>query len=407
MISFAEAKSIVSKHLFLLPSEKIKLENSAQRILAQDIIAPFDFPMFDNSAMDGFAVRAMDTQNASKENPISLKLAGMSTAGSPSTGTLNRGECIQCMTGAKIPEGADAIVMVEDTSGFGSAEFVQIMKETTPGKHIRIKGEEITHGEILVKKGTRITPNEIGSCASFGYAHLLVSKKPRITVLATGDELVKPGKKLKEGQIYNSNLHILSDIAERAGGQVMMREILKDNPNDLEHFLALPLDSNDVIISSGGVSMGKHDYLREVFKHLGIEEHFWQVAQKPGQPLFFGTRNSTLIFGLPGNPVSSFIGFMVWVWPVLQSMMGGEEPEHFKGILKAPFAREQSKTRFLFGEAWLEDGKVFCVPTTKIGSNMLTSALNANCILSAEPGDGILNVGERIDVNILPWKTIS
>jgi molybdopterin molybdotransferase len=161
-----------------------------------------------------------------------------------------------------------------------------------------------------------------------------------------------------------------------------------------------------MVISSGGVSMGRFDYVRDVFKGLGVQEHFWKVAQKPGKPLFFGTANSTLIFGLPGNPVSSYIGFMEWVWPVLESMMGKPMATVLSGTLTEKFPREKIKYRFLFGKAWMEDGKLLCKPSAKMGSHMLSSSLEANCILGSEIGDSILEAGEEIRVNMLPWKTL-
>jgi len=406
MIPLQEAKSIVNKHLFELNKEKVLLKNAGERVLAEDVVASFPSPQFDNSAMDGFAVRAEDTKNASHENPVTLKMVGISSAGTPSEVTLNPGECIQCMTGAKIPNGADAIIIVEDTSGFSDAESFQIMNEASPGKHIRNKGEEIQEGEILIEKGTRITPSEIGTLATFGYGKIKVAQKTKIAIFGTGDELIEPGNKLEEGQIYNSNLYVFAELVERAGGEVVMRNVIKDDKDSLRAFLSEALESCDIIISSGGVSMGRYDYVRDVFMELGVEEHFWKVAQKPGKPLFFGTGNSTLIFGLPGNPVSAYIGFMEWVWPVLETMMGKNETKKVTGILKKSFPREKVKYRFLFGNAWMEDGQLVCQPSTKVGSHMLSSSLAANCILGAEPGDGHLEAGEEITINILPWKTI-
>ena len=364
MISLQEAKSIINNNIFELQSERVYLTLAGNRVLGQDIVATFPSPIFDNSAMDGFAVRSRDTKGASPENPVTLTMVSISSAGTPSNVSLNPGECIQCMTGAKIPDGADAIIMVEDSSGFSDSGTVQIMIETFPRKHIRKMGEEIKEGEILIQKGTTATPSEIGTCATFGYGELVVSKKPKIAIFGTGDELIEPGKNLGEGQIYNSNLYVFK------------------------------------------VSMGRYDYVRDVFIELGVVEHFWKVAQKPGKPLFFGTGNSTLIFGLPGNPVSSYIGFMEWVWPVLETMMGKKESKKVTGILKKPFPREKVKYRFLFGDAWIENGQLVCQPSTKVGSHMLSSSLQANCILGTMRGDNPLQPGEQIEVNILPWKII-
>jgi len=333
-------------------------------------------------------------------------MVSISSAGMPSDVVLQSGECTQCMTGAKIPNGADAIIMVEDSSGFSDSETVQIMLETFPEKHIRKMGEEIDEGETLIEKGTLITPAEIGTCATFGYGEIEVSKKPKIAIFGTGDELIEPGKNLCEGQIYNSNLYVFKELVDRAGGEVVMQDVIKDNKDSLREFLSRALETCDVIISSGGVSMGRYDYVRDVFIELGVVEHFWKVAQKPGKPLFYGTGNNTLIFGLPGNPVSSYIGFMEWVWPAIETMMGKDESKKVTGILKKSFPREKVKYRFLFGNAWMEDGQLVCQSSTKVGSHMLSSSLDSNSILGSEPGDRNLVAGEKIDINILPWKSI-
>ena len=407
MIAFNEAKKIVKSHLFQLGYETVDLNESGGRILAEDVTATMPSPRFDNSAMDGYALRAVDTKGASKENPVSLKMVSISSAGSPANAEIGPGECIQCMTGATIPKGADAVVMVEDTSGFSDSAIIKIFLEAHVGKHIRKKGEEISEGHILIPKGTSVTAAEIGTFAMFGYEKLIVSQKPKIAIFGTGDELVEPGNNLKSGQIYNSNLFVFADLAEKAGVEVIIRDVLKDEKDSLQQFLSRALSTSNVVISSGGVSMGRYDFIRDVFIELGVEEHFWKVAQKPGKPLFFGTGQDTLIFGLPGNPVSSYIGFMEWVWPALEYMMGKKSSKLFSGTLTESFPRESVKKRFLFGYAWIKNGELLCRPTSKVGSHMLTSTLGANSILCAEPGDGILNAGDKIIVNVLPWKNIS
>ncbi|MFQ6677108.1 MAG: gephyrin-like molybdotransferase Glp [Fidelibacterota bacterium] len=406
MISVQEAKEIIRGYIPFLKTEIISLNKASNRVLAQDIVAPFPSPRFDNSAMDGFAVRAEDTKNASQENPVTLKMVSVSSAGTPAGVKLKPGECIQCMTGAKIPDSADTIVMVEDTSGFSDTNSIEIYLETHSGKHIRKQGEEIKEGDVLIPNGTRITPSEIGTLATFGYGEVNVSKKPRIAIFGTGDELVEPGNELLPGQIYNSNLYVLAELVERAGANIIIRKVIKDDRESLRSFLSEALETCDMVISSGGVSMGRFDYVREVFMELGVKEHFWKVAQKPGKPLFFGTKKSNLIFGLPGNPVSAYIGFMEWVWPVLEKMMGKPEKKFLTGILKESFPRDKEKYRFLFGKAWIENGKLVCEPSVKTGSHMLSSSLEANCILGSEPGDKPLKTGEKIRVNILPWKTL-
>ena len=406
MISVQKAKGIISEHIFQLDSESILLSDSSGRIIDHDVIATFPSPRFDNSAMDGFAVRSSDTHEASQQTPVSLKNIGSSAAGSPSSLKLKPGECIQCMTGAKIPNGADAVIMVEQTSGYSDNEMIEIMADVYPGKNIRLKGEEIKKGDILIKKGTRITPSELSVCAAFGQSNINVLKQPKVAIFATGNELIEPGKKLKEGKIYNSNLYMFSELVRKAGGKVVMQDVVKDDKSALHSYLSEALENCDLIISSGGVSMGRYDHVRDVFMELGVKESFWKVAQKPGKPLFFGSKKNKLIFGLPGNPISSFIGFMEWVWPVVGQMMGHFEDPYLIGILKESFKRDKIKFRYLFGKAWIEKGKILCSPSTKVGSHMLTSALGANCILGADPGSDDLLEGDSIQINLLPWAEL-
>lgn len=403
MISVEEARQIIDNHIWRKESESMDVSQASDRILAENVIARIPSPRFDNSAMDGFALRANDIIGASKNNPILLKNMGTSSAGQPFEQTLEVGSCVQCMTGAKIPTGADTVVMVEDTSGFNNDEHVSIYSESVEGKHIRRMGEEIKMADILINKGTNVTTSEIGICASFGYAEIVVAKKPKIAIFSTGNELVEPGNELKEGQIYNSNLPVFADLVKKAGGDVYMQGVIEDKKSSLRSFLDKALCNCDLIISSGGVSMGRYDYVRDVMMDLGVKEHFWKVAQKPGKPFFFGTKGNKLVFGLPGNPVSSYIGFIEWVWPVIREMMGDKKRRPLTGILTESFQREKTKYRYLFGKAWIEDYKIFCKPSSKLGSHMLTSSLDANCILSSSQGPDMLSPGDSIQINLLPW----
>ena len=406
MISVAEAHKIIDDHITRLALEMVSINDTVGRVLAAEIIASFPQPRFDNSAMDGFAVRAADTKGASKKSPIDLKMVGLVSAVSPGDVVVGTGQCAQCMTGAPIPQGADGIVIVEDSSGYESGPEVQMYTEVQEGQHIRREGEEIQLGDLLINDGTCITTAEIGTMATFGYKDIQVYRKPKLALFATGDELVEPGNDLLPGQIYNSNIYVFEDLARRAGAEVVLKNVIKDDKDSLKTFLADAFDSCDMVISSGGVSMGKFDYVRDVFMELGVKEHFWKVAQKPGRPLFFGSNSTSLIFGLPGNPVSAFIGFMEYVWPVLESMTGQSRASTISAVLDESFPLDAVKTRYLFGNTWSEDGQLICTPSKKVGSHMLTSSLEANCIIVADPGDIPLTKGAQISVRLLPWKSI-
>jgi len=405
MISVKKAHSIISNSIQSLGFETILLKNAGGRIHAEDIIATFPMPLFDNSAMDGFAVRAIDTKGANKSSPITLRLLGVSSAGTPSDIILQSGECAQCMTGGKIPKGTDSIVIVENSSGFSESKTVKIYKEAKIGEHIRIEGEEAKKGDVIIPKGTRITPNEIGILATFGYEKVSVMIKPKVAIFVTGNELIEPGNKIKPGQIYNSNLYMLSELAQKSGVDIVMKEVIKDNKDSLRILFSKALRISDIIISSGGVSMGRFDYVREVYNELGIQEHFWKVAQKPGKPLFFGTMNSSLIFGLPGNPISSFICYVEYIHPMLQNFQNEKRDSKHRAILTENFAIENKKHRYLFGRSWIDsNGKLLCSPSSKQGSHMLTASLESNCILESPPGKKELKAGDKITINLLNWR---
>ncbi len=406
MITTTTARRIIEEKIPAPGTESVPLTESSGRILAREIKAPFPMPRFTNSAMDGFAVRAVDTADATNDSPVRLALVGSVPAGSPAEFTIETGACAQCMTGAPLPVGADAVVMVENTSGFKAGKEVAIFKPVTAGQNVRRQGEEIRAGERLLLPGQKIGPAEMGVMATFGIGSVPVYRQPRITLYATGDELVEPGQPLKPGKIYNSNLYLLADLIRKVGAKVALQAVIRDDPTELKSFLTGALETSDIIISSGGISMGKYDYVRRVLLDLEVEQHFWKVAQKPGKPLFFGTAGETLIFGLPGNPISLFIGFMEYIWPTIEQGMGARTGDLIEATLTETFPREPKKVRFLFGKARIENGKIYCAPAAKRGSHMLTSALEANCILRAEPGDSPLQPGDTVFIRLLPWKTI-
>jgi len=402
MISVREAQGVVEAALPGLVPESVPIDECLNRILAENVKAPFAMPRFTNSAMDGFAVRAVDVEAATREKPVVLELVGVIRAGHEPEAPVSSGECAQVMTGSQLPHGADVVVPVEFTSGFDVKE-VEIFRPFKARENIRFEGEEIEVSRHLLDTGTRIGPAELGVLVTFGYSKVHVYRRPRIALYGTGDELCEPGRPLAPGQIYNSNLYVLSDLARRVGADVFHSGILRDDRKALEKYFTEALDTCDVLVSSGGVSMGRYDFIRPILLGLGVQDRFWKVAQKPGKPLFFGTLRETLVFGLPGNPVSSFVGFMEYVWPTLEKMQGLQPAPKVKAVLQAPFPRDAERHRFLLGRVSLKSGILTAEPTTRLGSHMLTSALGANCILEAAPGEDVLNVGEEVVIRLLPW----
>ncbi|MCH7529392.1 MAG: molybdopterin molybdotransferase MoeA [Candidatus Marinimicrobia bacterium] len=405
MKSVPEAQKIVAAAVSVPTSEVVPLAELTGRVLAEPILAPFPRPRYTDSAMDGFAVRTADLARADKQNPIALRLVGVTPAGAREPGVVGPGECRQVMTGAAIPEGADAVVKVEDTSGF-EKEPVQVYHAPQVGENMRKAGEEIPAGELLLTPGTRFGPGELGILAGCGLDTASVYLRPPVALITTGDELVRPGEPLSPGMIYNSNLPVLRTLAELAGATIISAETVPDDQQAQRDSVAQALEQAKLVVVSGGVSMGRFDHVREVLRSQGIRERFWRVAQKPGKPLYFGTGPDTLVFGLPGNPVSAFICFMEFIWPALERLQGLAPRPQLRGTLSAPYPRERKLWRFLLGEAWVQDGRLMVRPSGKRGSHMFTTTLKANCILSASPGEGPLEEGAEISVRLLPWTLL-
>ena len=406
MISVQEAHRMIKKSIPDPEVETVPSTRVIGRVLAEEVRATFPQPRFDNSTMDGFAVRHEDTDKASKKKPATLKSKGVISVDSFPGICVEPGECVQVMTGIPIPPGADAVVMVEDTSGFKSDGTVQIFKPVGTGENVRFQGEEIQSGEPVFLAGNRIGPSEIGILTTFGYLNIKVYRQPRMTIFATGDELKDIGEPLRDGEIFNSNLPVLKDLADRVGAIVILKERIRDKPSSLKRFLKTAIESSDIVVSTGGISMGRYDYVREILLDLGVIERFWRVAQKPGKPLFFGSLGKKLFFGLPGNPVSAFICFMEYIWPTCERWMGLHPKSKFKVLLEEPFPRDPRKHRFLFGHVWIKNGDLRCVPTSRQGSHMLSSAVGANSILETDPGVEPLHEGETVVASILPWESI-
>jgi molybdopterin molybdotransferase len=406
MISVLEAHNQIDAALPRVEDEEVNFSAASGRVLRQEIVAAFPQPRFSNSAMDGYAIRFKDLKGATKESPVVLNNVGTIACGAAAKVKVKKGQCAQIMTGGMLPPGADAVVMVEQTSGF-EGDQVSFFAEAADGQNIRKEGEELAKDTLMIKSGQLVGPAELGILATFGYARVKVAKRPRVCIYGTGDELREPGQELAPAEIYNSNLHVIADLARRFGAEVVHCGVIRDRPEALTEFLGSAVEKSDIVISSGGVSMGRFDYVKDVAVGLGLETRFWRVAQKPGKPLFFATGMDTLLFGLPGNPVSSFINFLEYVAPAIMGWQGIRFPPKQKAILSAPFPREVGKHRFLFGEVTQVDGQLKARPSEKIGSHMMSSALRANAILSTIPGPEPLAVGDKISVQLLPWANIS
>ncbi len=307
-----------------LPSELVTLDQARGRILAETIISPLHLPPFPNSSMDGYAVRAEDVINATRKTPITLRLALDIPAGSTARYTLAPGETARIMTGAPMPDGADAVIPVEDTNGTWDnaalPETVQIYKEVQPGDYVRPIGENIYAGQSLYEPGVSLRAMDIGLLASLGLRTVSVIRQPRVVILGSGDELMEPGLPLAHGQIYDSNSYMLAALVEESGAEAIRLPVAKDTLADIRAVFQTALQHKpDMMISSAGVSVGAADFTRTILEELG-QVNFWRINLRPGKPLAFGQVAGIPFFGLPGNPVSAFVTFDVLVRPALLKM---------------------------------------------------------------------------------------
>jgi molybdenum cofactor synthesis domain-containing protein len=319
LIEHPEAVRLVLENTRRLPAEDVPLSEARGLALAEDVRARFDSPPFDNSAVDGYAVRSDDA-----EAGRTFRVVDEAPAGRPAAKSVGEGEAIKIFTGGVIPEGADAVVMVENTSGWG--EEFDLKKAASPGQNVRGSGEDVREGDVILSAGTEIGPPEIALAATQGYGRLPVYRRPEVVVLSTGTELVEPGEReLETGEIYDSNSFALIAQAEEVGARARRITAASDDAEVLRNAVKEALETADVVVTSGGVSVGEKDLVKGTMLELGVQQVFWGVKFKPGKPLFFGVREGASVFGLPGNPVSAMVCFELFVRPALVKMMGRED----------------------------------------------------------------------------------
>ena len=322
MISVREALDCVLQQVPRLGGEQVPLARARGRALAEAVSARYDVPPFRNAAMDGYAASAGDVAPASGARPVRLRVIETVGAGGVPRQAVRRGAATRIMTGALMPDGADVVVRIEDTAEAGNE--VEVRAPAGPGTNVRLPGEDVRAGEVVLNPGRLLRPADIGLLASIGVAMVRVACRPRVAIIATGDELVEVGQPLGPGQIVNSNAFTLASAVEEAGGEPVMLGIVRDQPDAIRNAFREACRA-ELVLSTGGVSVGSFDYVRQMLNELGYEERFWKVAQKPGKPLTFGFCAGTPVFGLPGNPVSSLVCFYLYVLPALRTMMGLEK----------------------------------------------------------------------------------
>ena len=400
LTTIEEARAAVLDRARPLAAEQVPIAAALGRFLAEPVAAADDVPGFDNSAMDGYAVRAADTAGARAGRPRELLLVDESRAGHPASRELGPGEAIAISTGAMLPGGADAVVRVEDTEPAG--DRVAIAAEVGEGTAVRRAGEDVLAGRPLLDPGARLGAAELGALASVGLADVACARRPIVSLLVTGDELVEPGEPLGPGQIRNSNAYAVPPLAAEAGANVEPTAMAGDDREATRAALARALEADAAVIT-GGVSVGEHDHVRPALDSLGVEQVFWGVALRPGKPTYFGVAPSgTLVFGLPGNPVSAMVTFVLFARPALLAMQGADPAA---GRITARFDRDYEKVsgraeairvRLAAGA----DGWV-ATPTGPQGSHVLTSMLGADGLAFAATEIDVVGEGQPIEVELL------
>ncbi|MDX1637932.1 MAG: molybdopterin molybdotransferase MoeA [Balneolaceae bacterium] len=347
MISIEQALSIVNKQKTEHTTTRVPLEESYGFWLAGEITAPFDLPSFDNSAMDGYAVSGIRE---------SYQIVGELPAGNTSDYTLEPGEAMRIFTGAKVPANTSAVVMQEKTSVSGARLHVDAA--VTERQHIRRKGNELEQGETVFARGHHITPATVGLIGSLGISHVTVFEKPAVRIISTGDELVPPGRSKSEGEIYESNSYALNAALQRFGFTCRERNQISDDFSAITSGISDFLDRSDLLLLSGGISVGEYDYVKKALEENGVTELFYKVFQKPGKPLFFGRRQQTFVFALPGNPASSLTCFYIYVLPLLQKLSGALQTGLQRVSVPIDHAYEYRSDRPVFLKANIRDQRV-------------------------------------------------
>ncbi len=380
--------------------ESVPLSEAAGRVLAEAVAAPVDLPPFDNSAMDGYAVRAAEIAAATPATPVRLRVRTKIPAGEYFVGELAPGECARLFTGSPLPRGADTVVMQEDTrTDAAHPAEILICDAGATGEFVRHRGEDVQCGATLVAMGDVLTPGKISLLAATGISHVNVGQQPRIGLLATGSELREAGQPLVLSQIYESNRAMLTPLVTYAGGVPRSFPLVPDTLAATQAALAHAFAENELVITSGGASVGEMDFVKAAFEALGGQLQFWKVAMRPGKPFVFGRLGEKFLFGLPGNPVSAFVTFLLLVRPALRRWQGADDvtlPIHH-GVLGEAFSNSGDRRHFV-RVRMDRDGKVF--PAGQQASHALASLAAADGLLDVPPATR-LAVGTS--VSVLRW----
>jgi molybdopterin molybdotransferase len=387
LLTIDEAVAAIVAHARPRGEEQAAVRNAHGRVLVRDAVAAVDLPPFDSSAMDGYAVRSADA-------PGRLRVVDQSAAGRPASRKLAAGEAIAISTGAEVPAGADAVIEVERVVVEGDQVDAEAVAE---GANVRPRGGDVRTGTVVVEAGERLGPPQIGALAAAGVAEVVCARIPTVAVLSTGSELRAPGEQLGPGQIYESNSLLLAAQLATAGIDAQLLDPVPDDEAAMRHALETGLAA-DVLITSGGVSVGPHDLVKQLLDELGVERVFWGVAVRPGKPLFFGVRGDSLVFGLPGNPVSTFVSFELFVRTALRASEGERDPapRFLPGQLAGSLRRNAQRDDLVRARARSGAGGTLVEPLSGQESHMIARAASANALVFVPRGDGELRAGDHV-----------
>ncbi len=397
MIKYEEALKYILKNTKELPAEKVSIEDSVGMMLDEGLYSGIEMPPFNKSAMDGYAVKAADTKNA----PTRLRCVGFIEAGENFTKSVRDKECAKIMTGAALPKGADCVVMVEHTRSLG--EYVEIMKPAERWENVCFKGEDIRRGQRMLNKGRIISISDVALLATIGRRFVKAIRAPEVAILNTGGEIVPVGKKLGGRKIYNSNGPQLSALLRADRIKPHFLGIAKDKPRQLSKAIKKGL-KKDVLLISGGVSMGDYDLVPDILKSLGVKKVFHKVSIKPGKPLFFGMRKGKMVFGIPGNPVSNFLVYHVFIRPALFKMLGRRHcgPLFREGFVNKSVYHKAGRKHFLLAKVSQRRGRYYVAPVKSHGSADIFALSRSNAFMVLDAGKDHIKAGSK--VRFITWS---
>ena len=400
-IPVKEAVQLVTGHSRPLGSEMIPLEESYGRILAEGLIASHDVPPFNRSAFDGYAVRAEDTTGAASDHPVHFDVLGNIGAGHTADKPLKKGEAYRIMTGAALPENADAIIMLEATTQTETGFHIEQPFE--PNDNISFQGEDAKIGEVLIEAGSKIQPGTVALLATFGYANVKVAKRPKVSLISTGTELLDVKDKLQPGKIRNSNGPMLAAQLDRMGVSYESFGMMEDDLDASTKVIESALETTNIVITTGGVSVGDFDYLPEIYKRLGAKVLFNKVMMRPGSVTTVAVLGDQLLFGLSGNPSACFSGFELFTRPAILSMMGNTTPfmPHIKAVLAEDYPKKNPFTRFIRAIWELDGERIVVRPAGFNKSNAVTSIARGNCLIVLPSGSEGYTAGMTVDILLL------